>query len=98
MPNSIDIVYPLGRGSQWRDNELRYSLRSLEMYGVNVGKVYMIGTHLPEWCINVTYIKQNPLIINYHSKISIAYREACNHVGENFVIMNDDFWVFMQCT
>jgi len=39
----IDVVYIVGTGSKWQNNELRYSLRSIEMYGKNLGNVYISG-------------------------------------------------------
>lgn len=45
----MDIVYLMGEGySKCENNELRYSLRSIEKYGKNVGKVYVVG-YCPEW-------------------------------------------------
>ena len=39
----MDILYCLGEGSKWNNNELRYSLRSLEKFGKNVGNIYVVG-------------------------------------------------------
>ncbi|MBO7693025.1 MAG: hypothetical protein J6Y28_09650 [Acholeplasmatales bacterium] len=39
----MDILYVLGHHSKWEDNELRYSLRSLEKYGKNIDNMYLIG-------------------------------------------------------
>ena len=39
----IDVFYVLGSGSKWQNNEIRYSLRTLEKYGHNVGQVYIVG-------------------------------------------------------
>jgi len=39
----MDIVYVLGSGSEWDDNEIRFSLRSVEKYLTGVGNVYIIG-------------------------------------------------------
>ena len=39
----IDVVYILGDGSKWGNNEIKYSLRSLEMYGKNIKDVYICG-------------------------------------------------------
>ena len=39
----IDIFYVIGTGSKWQNNELRYSLRSLEMFGKNIKDVYIVG-------------------------------------------------------
>ena len=43
----MDIVYIIGSGSKWQDNELRYSLRSIEKFGGNFGEVYIVGDRLP---------------------------------------------------
>jgi len=39
----IDVVYVLGRGSRWEDNELRFSLRSVHKHLQNVGTVFVVG-------------------------------------------------------
>ena len=39
----IDVVYILGDGSKWGNNEIKYSLRSLEKYGKNIRDVYICG-------------------------------------------------------
>jgi hypothetical protein len=91
MKKKIDIVYPIGVGSAWNDNELRYSLRSLEKHGRNIGDVYIIGVRLPDFVTGVKFIKDNPKIMNYHAKIAHAYYVACNYVSDDYIIMNDDF-------
>ena len=40
----MDIFYVIGNGSRWQDNETKYSLRSLEMFGRNVDNVYIVGS------------------------------------------------------
>ena len=49
---TIDVVFTVGPGSQWNDNELRYALRALERHGQGVGEVFVIG-HKPDWCLAV---------------------------------------------
>ena len=39
----MDILYVIGRGSKWENNELRYSLRSLDKNGINVGNIFIAG-------------------------------------------------------
>lgn len=39
----IDIVIPLGNGSLWENNELRYALRSIEKHVKEIRDVYLIG-------------------------------------------------------
>ncbi len=38
----IDLVYILGKGSKWSDNEIRFSLRSIEKY-FDYRKIFIIG-------------------------------------------------------
>ena len=63
------------------------------MYGINVGKVIIVGTRNPEWLVNVDYIHDNPNIMNYHAKIAMAYYKSSEKVTDEFVIMNDDFFL-----
>lgn len=44
----MDVVYSLGWGSKNDNAELRWSLRSLEKYGKNLGRVIVVG-NCPEW-------------------------------------------------
>lgn len=37
------VLYVLGKGSQFNNEELRYSLRSLEKYGKNITRVVVVG-------------------------------------------------------
>lgn len=53
--NKIDVMYPLGNGSIWNDNELRYSLRSMHLHFPNLGRVWIVG-HKPDWLTNVEHI------------------------------------------
>ena len=39
----MDIVYIIGKGSKWNNQELKYSLRSIAKYGINIGKVFIVG-------------------------------------------------------
>ena len=54
-PKPVDVVYALGTGSKWQDNELRYSLRSLEKFCGNLGRVFIVG-HKPDWVTGVIHI------------------------------------------
>ncbi len=47
--HSMDIAYVIGTGSKWQNNELRYSLRSIDRYGQGLGEVYIIGDELPDF-------------------------------------------------
>lgn len=39
----MDILYVVGSGSTWSNNELRYSLRSIAKFGRNIERVYLAG-------------------------------------------------------
>ena len=39
----MDVLYILGNGSQWKNKELRYSLRSLERFAANVDRIFVTG-------------------------------------------------------
>jgi hypothetical protein len=87
-----DIVYILGNGSRWRNNELRFSLRSLK--NITHANVFIIG-ECPEWVRNVTHIpakdpyphKQKNAI----HKLTIATQTP--DISDNFILMNDDFFI-----
>jgi len=51
----IDVVYPLGSGSAWDNNELRYSLRSLENNLLDLGRVFVVGQR-PPWLVEAVHI------------------------------------------
>jgi len=92
----LDFVYILGTQSQWQNNELRYSLRSLRH--VPHRRVVIIG-ECPSWVRNVLHIPAaDPTthkIINAQHKLRIACETP--EVSEDFVLMNDDFF-FLQPT
>jgi len=90
----MDIVYILGPGSTWGDNELLFSLRSLEMHFSELGEVFLVG-HRPAGIAGVQHIStaeqfKNPLA-NLTRKLHLALK--CEAIGERFLLMNDDFWL-----
>ena len=97
----MDILYTLGKGSAWQDNELRYSLRSIEKYGKNVGRIYIVG----DWCpgfINrdkVTFIKCEQPYKDKFKNILYSIVYACEHsdIAEEFLLSSDDHF-YMQPT
>lgn len=91
----MDIVYILGSGSKWNDNELRYSLRSLKNLDFLPGKVVIIG-ECPDWInkLTVRHIKFEEVsavpAINAREKIRAAVKSPV--VSTEFLLMNDDFF------
>lgn len=93
-----DVVYILGRGSIWSNNELRFSLRSVEKNLGGVGKVYVIGEN-PGWftqnIIHIYYpdeVGPKNADGNMARKILRACREP--DLSDNFLFMNDDFIIY----
>lgn len=89
----MDYVYILGTGSAWEDNELRYSLRSLEQFAPEVGNIVIVGS-CPKWLQNITHIPIGDpgknKTINVVSKIRAASKSK--EISNEFVLMNDDFF------
>lgn len=91
----VDVVYPLGRGSQHNDLELRYSLRSLEYYVHNIRKIFIVGD-IPKW-IDKEKIVHIPAKDQYGKRALNVYAKifyACEHpdITDDFLLMNDDFF------
>lgn len=90
----MDIVYILGKGSMWRNNELRYSLRSLK--NLPHRRVYIVG-YLPKF-IRTDRVIHIPAEDPTSSKLLNSlhkHRIACDtkEISEDFILMNDDFYV-----
>lgn len=95
MKGLVDIVYVIGKGSTWDNNELKYSLRSIEKHGINTGNIVIVG-HLPSW-IEKTRVIHIPESFNYYKERNImeCIRLACldERVSDNFIYFNDDFFL-----
>jgi glycosyltransferase involved in cell wall biosynthesis len=87
----IDIVYPLGNGSPNSDNELRYSIRSLEKFGRNYKDIYIIGK-FPHWgnqrIKHFGFKETKTKALNILDKIYFS----CNvpEISDTFLYINDD--------
>jgi len=95
----IDVVYPLGTGSKWGDNELRYSLRSLEKNFPDLGRVFIVG-HKPPWLKTGDRLIHIPMPDKHkHNKDANLIDKvlaACEAgVSERFVFCSDD-QLFLQ--
>lgn len=92
-----DIVYLLGGGSLWKNNEMRYSLRSVEKHLKNVGNVFSIG-HCPDLTKGITHISfpdlPNPNInkaVNIKNKIMAAVNDE--RISDDFLVFSDDYFL-----
>ena len=89
----MDIVIPLGRGSTWNDNELRYSLRSLN-HLTGLRDVYLLG-HKPSWCHGVKhYPHPDPHACKERNIMEkVLYATRIPELSERFLFMNDDHFL-----
>jgi len=90
----MDAVYILGSGSLVDDLELKYSLRALSVYMLDLDDVFVVGER-PKWIKNITHIpapddEPKPWR-NAHKKIL----RACEHekVSSDFLLMYDDIFI-----
>lgn len=86
----MDIIYSIGSGSTWDNNELRYSLRSLDVYGKSYDRVFVVGD-IPEFLSDEV--------------IKVPYKETSdngeyNNISKVYFVMKsydiDDYVCFMQ--
>lgn len=93
---SVDIVIPLGVGSLWQDNELRFCLRSISKYLTDYGQIFIIGD-CPDFIQNIIHIPATDSIFrkdkdrNIFNKLMIACEQ--NEISESFLFMNDDHYL-----
>lgn len=90
----MDILYVVGTGSQWQNNELRYSLRSIAKNGKNIGRVFLVGykpdfvsdkvIHIP--CDDPGDVKHNNIL---HKVLFAAYN---SQIDSHFLISSDDHY------
>ncbi len=88
----VDVVYPLNNGSKWDNNEIRYSLRSLEKYAANLGRVFVVTEKLPPWMKNVVHVpvadtRGRNKDANIIDKIRGAIKAG---ISERFIFASDD--------
>lgn len=88
----MDIVIPLGLGSRWNNNELRYALRSAEMYIKDIGEVYILGK-APSWIDNIIEVDLPDISEYPATNIFHKVNEFCKIRSTPFLFMNDDHYL-----
>lgn len=89
--DKFDVVYKLGTGSKYNDDELRYSLRSLSNFQ-QLGKVYIVG-HKPKWVQNVIHIPAvDEYSVNKDANLIVKITLACldKDITQQFLHFSDD--------
>lgn len=92
----INLLYVLGPSSlsKWNNNEIRYSLRS--MNAANVGWVGIAGPEMPAFLTGIDHIKvAHRPDGNRYQNTQRQILAACvkEHVPDDMVLFNDDFMV-----
>ena len=94
----MDILYILGSGSKWSNNELRYSLRSLEKFGKNVGRVFVCGER-PDFINDNVFFRAAPDCKHRKHK-NILYKVMTAmwdlDMPEHFLISSDDHFYLKE--
>jgi hypothetical protein len=95
MKRRIDLVYILGSGSAWHNNELRVSLRSVQKNLKGVRNIYIIGENpgfLSDKVIHI-YHPDELSSINADGNMTLKILRACQEkdLSDDFLFMNDDF-------
>lgn len=92
-----DLVYIYELGlSSWRDQELKFSLRSVEKHMKNYRNIYIIG-QAPAY-INLETVNvipfDTPNVYKEH-RIMLKFKKACEIPGisQKFLMMNDDYFL-----
>jgi len=87
----MNILIPLGDGSKWKNNELRYCLRGLEMYCRDLGQVIISGEK-PDWIQNIIHV---PCKDEHSPTLSIWNKTlAGSKETDEFLFCNDDYFFF----
>lgn len=96
----MDILYVVGTGSKWNNNELRYSLRSIDRFGRNVGRVYIATEHLPAF-VNPEKVVHYPIRdlgkikhLNIMDKIEGVMQHT--DIGDDFLLSSDDHFYIRE--
>lgn len=96
---NIDVLYIKGKVSENNDEEMKYSLRSLERFCIEYGRIFITG-ECPEYINRETVVFTpekdigNPMI-NHWWKVSQTIKKT--DISEYFVLMYDDIF-FTQVT
>jgi len=95
--DKIDVVYVLGTGSKWNNNEIRFSLRSLEKNLHDYRNIYVVGHH-PDFLKNIIHVPAKDIFnpdLNADGNIITKVLLACRQkdLSDDFLFINDDHLV-----
>lgn len=97
----MDIVIPLGTGSKWNNNELRYALRSLDKNVTGYDKIFIVGEDpgFIRWTNKIIHLsfKDNSQYNhekNIYDKIAFTCRQS--QISDDFFFSNDDIFFILE--
>lgn len=94
----IDVVYPLANVSRFSNNELKFSLRSLEKHVTGYRDIWVIGNN-PSWnngkIKHIQAFDKGMKAINILEKIRLAC--LCPEISDTFLYINDDHIFLRDC-
>lgn len=90
-----DVVYVLGTGSNWNNNEIRFSLRSIEKNAVNCGNIFIVGEKPGFLSNEIIHLPAADIFnpnLNADGNIITKVLKACEdeRLSEDFLFINDD--------
>ena len=89
----IDVLYILGKGSIENNEELRYSLRSLDKYAKNVGRIFITG-ECPDFVKDVIYTRcDDPYSRNLNHFYKVYTTFMTTDISDNCILMYDDIFL-----
>jgi len=89
----MDILYVIGTGSKWANNEIRYSLRSVAKFGTNVGRIFVCGANPRILSDEVIFVPcDDPYDHCAHKNImhKIDYVIKNTDISDEFLLSSDD--------
>lgn len=96
----MDLVYVLkNTPTEWADNEIRYSLRSLDKYGSGYDRIFIIGGK-PSFLdydkiIHLEHV-DNYHVVEYNVFRKLVYLSENTDITDNFILFNDDFYLLQE--
>lgn len=89
----MDILYILGTGSNWNNNELKFSLRSIEKYAKGYNRIFLSGDVKPDF-LNDKIIYNKVCDFSHHPAMNslqkVLWTVENTDISENFVLNYDD--------
>lgn len=88
----MDVLYYVGSGSYHNNDELRYSLRSLDKYCKDVDRVFIVGNK-PDFIRNCELIWVEDRFDWWRNAFEKTKAAIKAGISEEFLLMNDDFFM-----